>query len=213
MDLQTLNATARNDQGRGASRRARREGRVPGVLYGHGTEPASLLIELREFEHLLAAHRGTGAVVRLEVDGNADLSGPALLKEVQRHPVREAVLHADFQRVSMDERIQTTVPVTLAGHAKGIVDGGVLDFQLRELDIECVALNVPDEIVIDITSWEIGYSLHAGNVTPPEGVIVLTEADRTIASIHAPRVVSESTGEEGELEGEGGEESEEESAD
>ncbi len=204
MDLQTLNATPREGQGRGSARRARREGQVPGVLYGHGVEPASILINLREFEHLLASHRGTGALVTLDVAGKADLSGPALLKEVQRHPVRDAVLHADFQRVSMDERIQTTVPVVLTGHAKGIVEGGMLDFQLRELDIECLALNVPDQIEIDITEWEIGFSMHVGALTPPDGVKILTDPERAIASVQAPRVEVEPTEVEEGVEGEEG---------
>jgi len=215
MDLQTLNATPREGQGRGSARRARREGQVPGILYGHGVKPASLLINRREFEHLLVTHRGAGAIVRLDVAENAELSGPALLKEVQRHPVRDAVLHADFQRVSMDERIQTTVPVVLTGHAKGIVAGGMLDFQLRELEIECLALNVPEQIELDMTDWDIGFSMHAGAVTPPENVTILTDPERAVASIHAPRVVVEETEEaeegaegeaaEGEAEGEEGE--------
>ena len=144
-----------------------------------------------------------------------------MLKAVQHHPIRGEVLHADFMRIRLDERIQTVVPLVLAGQAKGLVEGGILDHQLRELEIECLALEVPEQITVDVSDLGIGDVIHVADVHVPATVTLLTGTDRAVVAVLAPRVVEEAAvseeveaaeGEEGKgAEGEGGEASGKES--
>lgn len=211
MRLQSLTATTREESGKGPARRIRLAGKVPGVLYGGGKGPVALALDLKEFQHLLHSQSGTQAVVQLEVKDRPDLNSPALLKSVDRHPVKDAILHADFQRIHLDDRIHTRVPVTLVGRAKGVAEGGVLEHHLRELEVECLALEVPDEVQVDITELDMGGAMHVAELRLPEGVTVLTEANRTVVAVHIPRVVAvaeaaegeEEEGEEGEAKAEG----------
>jgi len=188
MELQTLKATTRPHSGTGPSRRDRRAGEVPGVLYGGGKEAVSLKVNSREFDRLVHSG-GEHAVVQLSVDEAPDLSSPALLKAVHHHPVRGDILHADFQRIRLDERISTLVPLEFTGHCKGLVEGGVLDYQLREIEVECLALEVPEHIAVDVTDLGIGDSLHVEQIQAPANVTIVTDLARSVVAVHAPRVI------------------------
>ncbi len=202
MEILKLNVTTRETSGKGAARQARMVGSIPGVLYGGGKEPAALTIDLRDFGHLVHDAGGEHAVVELQCE-DSNIQGPALVKGVQHHPVRDTIMHADFQRINLDENIKTVVPIVLVGRAAGQIEGGVVDHTLREIDVECKALEVPEKIEVDITEMVIGDRLHLSDLTIPEGLIVMTEMSRTVATIHQPRVVEVETTEEGE-EGEEG---------
>jgi len=191
MELPNLTVSIREGKGKGAARRVRRGGEVPGMVYGGGREPVSVIINLKEFQRLLHGGAGEHAVLQLVVTGRPELGSPALLKMVQRHPVSENILHADFLRIRLDERIQTFVPTAIVGQAKGVVDGGVLEQTLREIEVECLALEVPAQITVDVSELGIGDSIHVSQLVPPEGVRILTEGDRTVVSIHVPRVIRE----------------------
>lgn len=191
MELHTLNAKMRQPDGKGPARRIRRAGDVPVVLYGGDKEAVALVLNRKEFEKVLHGKGGEHAVVQLAVEGKEELSSPALVKDVQHHPVRGEIMHADFLRIRLDERIKTFVPIVLSGQAKGVVDGGVLDHQLRELEVECLALEVPDEIVVDVTELSMGDSLHVSDIQPPPNVTIITEPERTVVAVHTPRIVKE----------------------
>lgn len=208
MELQNLKVTARTGKGKGPAGRLRREGVVPLVLYGGDGETVSLSVDGKELSHLLHGKGGEHAVVQLEVEGKPEWNTPALVKDVQHHELRGHVLHADLLRIRLDEKIQTAVPINLVGRAKGIIDGGVIDHVLREVEIECLALDVPEFLEIDITELNIGESLKVEDLPGSEKFAFLTELDRAVVAIHAPRV-AETKAEEGEeieaLEGEEGE--------
>lgn len=189
MDLRTLKVSTRDDVGKGALGRIRRSGEVPLVLYGSDKAPITLKVEMRDFVHLVHGRGGEHAIVQLEVENQPELSGLALLKDVQHHPVRGHVIHADFLRIRLDQRITTLVPVVLTGHAKGVVEGGVLDHQLRELEVECFALEVPTGIPADVSELGLGDSLHVAQLVAPNNVRIVTEPDRTVVAVHVPRVV------------------------
>ncbi len=215
MELQSFTVKTRNQSGKGPARQARMKGVIPGILYGDGADPLQLLIDSRSFDTLVQGQGGAHAVVQLDVEGEASLSTPALVKAIQRHPVQNNVMHADFFRISLDKRIHTSVSLVLVGNSKGVLDGGVMEQQLREIEIECLALDIPDSIEVDVSELEIGDGLHMAQVTVPDGVMVLTDADRSVVTVHAPRVIEEPVeeeveeGEEGaEGEGEGEEASE-----
>lgn len=196
MELQNLAATTRDEKGTGAARRARTSGSIPAVLYGPGGESVSLVLDRKDFERMLNKYEGSQAMVRLEVTDKPDLSHPAQLRFVQRDRVDSSILHADFLRISLDKPVQTVVPLNLVGQPKGALEGGVLDQQLREIDIECLPLNVPVCLEVDVTDLGIGDSYHVGVVNAPEGVTILTDEDRTVAAVHAPRVLEETTDED-----------------
>ena len=198
MEIHSLKAATRETGGKKSARSFRAAGSLPGVLYGGGEEPVSVLVNRREFESAVHHSRGgEHAILRLEIQDKPELSSPVLLKAVQHHPLRGDFLHADFLRIRMDERIVTVVPVRLEGQAVGIGEGGILDHQMREVEVECLALDVPEEVVVNVSGLHIGDSIHLDLVKFPDNVTVLTEADRPVVTVHAPRVVKEVVPEEG----------------
>jgi large subunit ribosomal protein L25 len=214
MELQPLKAKTRHEKGKNSAHRIRAQGRIPAVLYGGGGDSLMVDLDLKEFTHLVHGRTGEHAIVQLNVEDDPEWDTPAMLKDVQHHPVRGRVLHADFQRIRLDERIRTQVPVVLSGQSAGEREGGVLDQTLREVDVECLALEVPEQFELDVTELTMGDSIHVHAIKAPEGVAILTDPDRTIASVHAPRMVIEAEPEEeaeaGEVPEIGEEETEEE---
>lgn len=190
MELQSLKVKTRGRRGKGVARKVRVTGEVPSVLYGEGQAPLALQMDLRAFRHVVSAG-GTHAVVQLEVEDNPSLSSPALIKAVQRHPVDGKIIHADFLRIRLDTRITTLVPIVFVGQARGVVDGGVIDPQSREVEVECLALEVPHEIKVDVSHLGIGDSIHVSDLVVPPNVTIVTESDRPVVAVQAPRVIKE----------------------
>jgi len=199
MELQTLDARVRTNRKKGAARKERAAGRIPGVIYGEGQEAVSISLDGREFTRLLHGAGGEHAVVELKMENAPDKGGPAMLREVQHHPLRDDVLHVDFQRIRLDRKIVTYVPIHLEGKAKGLTEGGVLDYQLREVEVECLPVDVPEYLELDITELEIGHSLHVSDLKAPDKVTLITEPERAVVTMLAPRVTVEE--EEAEEEG------------
>lgn len=199
MDIQTIKVSTRDETGKGPARRKRAEGSIPAVIYGENKEAVSITVNAKEFEQLVHSSLGEHAVLQIEVEDRPELSGPSMIKDVQHHPIREHVVHADFLRIKLDQAIQTLVPINLVGRCVGIVEGGVPDQQLRELEIECLPLYVPEHIDVDISGLHIGDLLHVSDLTAPENITITTDPERTIIAIHAPRVATttDDAGEEG----------------
>ncbi len=191
MELQLLKVTIRTESGKGGARHTRRNGNVPGVLYGLGGEPVCLKVDARNFEHLLDSGQGEHALIQLEFEDQPDLNGPAMLKEVQHHPVGGQVTHTDLLRVDLSKRIHTFVAIRFEGNARGVIEGGVIDYQTREVEIACLPMEVPEALAVDIEALDIGDSLHVRDLTIPENIELLTSGDRALAAVHAPRVIVE----------------------
>lgn len=206
MDLQNLKVITRQNSGKGVARKTRRDERVPAILYGGGRDTVRLSIDFRIFDVLLHGKQGEHAIVQLDIEGHPDLSGPAIVKEVQHHPVRGQVTHADFMRIRLDEKIRTHIPVRLEGQAPGVVEGGVLDHQMREVEVECLALDVPEFLAVDVSELEMGQTLHVDAIEVDDGITLITALDRALVACHAPRVIVEeeevAEGEEALAEGE-----------
>lgn len=169
-------------------RRLRREGQVPGVLYGGGDEPVPFAVAERALRHALAAE---GAVLELSVDGGAGT--PAVVKETQRHPVRGELTHVDFLRVDLKKPIQASVVVEFEGADKspGVREGGVLEHVTREVTVEALPTDIPESLTLDVSAMEIGDTLALAAIQAPAGVTIVDDEQTTIASVHAPRVVVE----------------------
>jgi large subunit ribosomal protein L25 len=168
-----------------ATRRLRRSGQVPGVLYGGDGEPVSFAVDARVLRHALAAK---GAVLELEVDGT---TMPAVLKDTQRHPVRGETMHVDFIRVNLSVAIHATVPIELIGgdDAPGVKSGGVLDQVTREVNVEALPNEIPETIQHDVSAMEIGDTLLLSSISAPKGVTLLDDLEGTVVASLAPPTI------------------------
>jgi large subunit ribosomal protein L25 len=206
-----LNATPRQSSGSRANRRLRREGRVPGVLYGGGGEPVAFDVDARELRHALHA---AGAVLEVALDGETT---PAVLKDSQRHPVRGETLHIDLLRVRLDVAIQATVVLDITGadEAPGVKEGGVLEQIMREINVEALPTDIPESVAFDGSGLEPAATVTIADITAPANVTLLDDPEAVVATITAPRLEVETEEEietETEVVGEGEEAPEGEAA-
>jgi len=183
-DATTLEVTRREIEGSRANRRLRRSGRIPAVIYGGGDECVAISIDARELRHALQA---SGAVIELSLDG---ATTNAVLKDAQWDPVRGDTWHVDFLRVRMDVAIQSTVTLELTGveEAPGHTEGGVLEQQLRELTIEALPGDIPENVTHDVSKLELNDTVHVSDLTAPSGVTILDDAESVVASMILPRL-------------------------
>ena len=188
----TLNAQARNDLGKGASRRLRRNANlIPAVVYGAGKEPASISLETREVAKLLLNDAAYSSILSLNIDGKKDNK---LIKALQRHPAKSFVLHADFIRVVAGQKLTTLVPVLLLNEdtCVGAKTGGGDIFRLAtELEITCLPKDLPDAIEVDMANINVGEIVHLADLTAPKGVeftALAHDNNLAVASVQASRV-------------------------
>jgi large subunit ribosomal protein L25 len=190
-EIVSLSAEPRSRAGKGATRAARRAGRVPAIVYGDGKEPVMISLEPRELGRALAKPAFFATLVDVKVDGTTHRSLP---RDVQYHPVTDAPLHVDFMRVGAGARVTVAVPVTFINHERsiGLRRGGILNIVRHAVDLSCTVDNIPDRLVVDLDGLDIGDSVHIGAVTVPEGArVTITDRDFTIASIAASSAVRE----------------------
>jgi large subunit ribosomal protein L25 len=201
----TIDVVKREEFGSRVSRRLRKAGQVPGVVYGGSDgESINFAADARELRRVLV---GAGALIDLKLDGNAR---PVIVKDTQLDPVRGHLLHIDFLQVRLDEKIQTTVPLVAEGgeEAPGVKEGGVLEVPTHQLNIEALPTEIPEQIVADVSGLGIAETLHLSALTPPSGVTFLDDPEETIlATIVVPTEEPEEPEleEEAELVGEEGE--------
>jgi large subunit ribosomal protein L25 len=180
-----LAAENRADTGKGAARRLRAAGRVPAVLYGHGGKPKHLSVDAREFGHALRTDAGSNVLLELRVGRGKHL---ALAKEIQRHPVRGTFTHVDFLLVRRGEKVTVAVPVHLVGESPGAKEGGVIDQDLYQLNVEAEVTAVPDAIEADVSGLGIGDVLRVGDLKAPAGATILDDPDASVVSVVPPTV-------------------------
>ncbi|MEM8594059.1 MAG: 50S ribosomal protein L25/general stress protein Ctc [Pseudomonadota bacterium] len=193
-----LAATTRDVKGKGASRRLRRlEGKLPAIVYGNG-EPSNVSIEQKELLKLLENEATYSSILDLVVDGKAE---PVLLKDLQRHPAKNLVLHADFQRIDLKKTINVNVPLHFINEdtCKGVkIGGGNISRLQTSVELSCLPTALPEYIEVDMLEQELGDVLHISDLALPEGVTSIAlehEHDLAIAQINAPKaIVEEETG-------------------
>ena len=197
-----LAAENRADAGKGAARRLRAAGRVPAVLYGHGTKPKPLSIHARDLSHALRTDAGVNVLLELQVGRTKHL---ALAKEIQRHPVRGTFTHIDFILVQRGEKVHVAVPVHLVGEAPGVREGGIADQDLYQVNVEAEVTAVPDAVEADISGLRIGDVLRVGDLKAPAGSTILDDPEASVVSVVPPAVEPEPEAEEAEAEAAEGE--------
>ncbi len=181
----------REQIGSAESRRLRKEGLVPGVLYGNG-EPVAISVTERELRRALTGSAGLHAILDVEIDGKGQTHA-SILKEYQVDPVRGVVTHVDLQEVRLDQAIQASVAVHLLGgeDAPGVREGGVLSQPLREVRVEALPLEVPEHLELEVSGMDIGGTLRISDLTAPEGVTLLDDPEMVVATVTAPTKVVE----------------------
>ena len=219
MNRYSIEVEKRDETGKGVARKLRRNGLIPGVVYGHNREPQALTVDPNDLKGKI----NSNAIIDLSIEGEEET---VMIKDFQKDVIKESIIHVDFQQISMDETISITVPIKLVGDAPGVREGGVLQQLMRDVDIEVLPTNIPDEIELNIDELTLSDSLEVGDLDVPEDVNVLNSPDDVIVTIVAPSeeieeeeeeeleeefIEPEVIGEEEEEEGEEGEEGEEES--
>jgi large subunit ribosomal protein L25 len=156
---------------------------VPGVLYGHGVEPVAISLSSQELLHFFHATHGAAMVVDLEIDGKVHLAIP---REIQRDHLRGRYVHIDFLEVRRDEKVKMSVEIHETGEAPGVKTGGVIEHHLREVEIECLPGDVPEQITADVSELELGDMLRLADITAPNGVTFLTDLTTPVISVVTP---------------------------
>ena len=192
MEHQLLEAGVRTDTGRAAARKARRDGKIPAVLYGRGEESMTVEVDAKEFERML--HHGLAEHGMLDLnlkEGRKKRRQTVLIREVQHDPVTGDILHADFYHVEMEQEIEVSVPIVLLGQAEGVKKGGIQEQLLREVEIQCLAKKMPENVQLDVTAVDLGHSLHVRDLVMDEDIRVLTDPNRTVVSVLPPKLREE----------------------
>ncbi len=187
-----LKAYPRSQVQRAEVKKLRASGRVPATIYGRQAAPQNLEVNSKEFADLLNHAVSENVLVDLSVENDARSKRLALVQEIQHHPLDGKVLHVDFHEVAETEKVTVQVPVETTGEAVGVkTGGGVLEHVLFKLKVRSLPKDLPEQIVIDVTSLEIGKSIHLGEIVPPAGVEIFGDKHITVVAVAAPRAEEE----------------------
>jgi large subunit ribosomal protein L25 len=179
-----VNAKTRDDRGKNAARRLRREGLIPGVVYGGKGGTVAVAVDPKALQKVLRSEAGRNAILKLEIAGQG--AANAILKSWQIDPIKENFLHADFYRIAMDVAIRVTVPVAVKGEARGVkVDAGILELILREISVECLPGDIPERIEVDVSDLGINDAVRISALAVSPKVKVLDAADQVVVHVVA----------------------------
>jgi large subunit ribosomal protein L25 len=192
--LETLDieVNAREPRSKHQARRLRRQGKIPAVLYGPKVQPLALELNRKDFSSRVAGLEGSH-LVRLKSASAALADKVALVKEMQYHPITGDVIHADFYEVDLTARIEVSVPLHFVGKGAGVVRGGILQPIVREIQVECLPLDIPQFFNVDVSALDIGDSVHIEDLPMPEGVTAVYDSNFALVTIATPTVEEEPT--------------------
>jgi large subunit ribosomal protein L25 len=177
-----VTAKSRNDRGKNASRRLRREGLVPGIVYGGKGENVAVAVDPKALQRVLRSEAGRNAILKLDITGTGATN--AILKNWQVDPIKETFLHADFYRIAMDVAIRVTVPIQVRGEARGVkVDGGILELIMREIAVECLPGDIPENIAVDVTDLGLNGALRISDLPASAKVKILEAPDQLVVHV------------------------------
>src|SRR3989338_2030385 len=183
-----LTVKKRAEQGTRPVRRLRRQGLVPGIVYGREMEPLAVSVNQRELTRLFHSKHGEHALVTLRLQDSKSWEKPALVHAIQHDPVDGHVVHVDFHAILLTQRVKVKVPVLLTGESAGVKqEGGVLEHFLREIEVECLPTNIPAGVEFDVSAMQIGDTVHVNDLTPPTGATILSDPAGVLASVQKPK--------------------------
>ncbi|MDH3999285.1 MAG: 50S ribosomal protein L25/general stress protein Ctc [Desulfuromonadales bacterium] len=177
-----LNVEPRVRMGKGGSRKVRRDGLVPAVVYGKGMEPCSIRLEAKALQQAIATDAGWNTLITLNGDGPFN-DKVVILKDMKVHAIRREMLHVDFHAIDLSQNISVMVPVQPQGKALGVIEGGTLQLVRHELQVSCLPENIPTSIEIDVTALSVGDSVHINEVALPEGVESHHDVNFTVLTV------------------------------
>ena len=185
-ETMTIEVQPRQETGKNANRRARYAGKIPAVVYGGGKESVAIEVDRKTLVDTMKGHGGENPIFLLKL---GDKERHAMIRHMQVDPVSRQVIHIDFQRVQMDQKVRVAVPVELVGTAYGVkTEGGMLDFVTREVHVECLPGDIPKHLECDVTNLHVGQHVEAKDLPLPEGVTLLDEPDRVIVALGHSRL-------------------------
>jgi len=177
-----VTATNRNDRGKNAARRLRRQGLVPGVVYGGKGDNIAVAVDPKALQKVLRSEAGRNAILKLDIAGKGATN--AILKGLQVDPIKETFLHVDFYRIAMNVAIRVTVPIVVRGEARGVkVDGGILELITREIEVECLPGDIPERIEIDVSDLGLNGALRVSDLPANPKVKILESADQVVVHV------------------------------
>ncbi len=189
MEEIVLAAEKRANLTKGQIKDYRRKGKIPAVVYGEGKELFPLFVDQKQFQKILHTSLGENVIIHLEI--NEANPKTVIIKEIQRDPLNDNLLHIDFQQISLKKKIEITVPIEIIGEATGVKSGGILEQQLWELKIRCLPTKIPKSIPVDVSNLEIGKSYAVKDLSILKETEVLTNPDQVVASVVSAPVVEE----------------------
>ncbi len=179
-----IEASIRKGKGKGVARKLRQSGQIPGIIYGSKTDPIPLAVNTHDFNRLLFLAKGEQLLITMNIKGDdSPIQKLAMIKELQLHPVSDQVRHIDFYEIFMDELVTVEVPIKTTGKAKGVDEGGTMEFLQRTVQVSCLPMAIPKELEVDVSDLGIGDALHVSDLTPPEGVTIVEDPETTIITI------------------------------
>jgi large subunit ribosomal protein L25 len=187
----TIEALARKEKGKEASKKIRRNGFIPAVVYGSEMKSLPLLVEGKGFLHILhSGEIGENVIINLNIKDGKEQEKKVLIRELQKDPVTGKVIHIDFQHISLTKKIKLNVPIHIVGTPAGVKDGGILQYVLRELEVECLPTEIPEKIEVDVSNLKIGDSIHVSDI-PLEKVTILSDLRSSVVTVVPPTAFKE----------------------
>ena len=193
MDFVDLHASLREGKGKELNKKLRSSGFVPAVVYKKGEDTLSIKIANKDLLKALHTEAGENVIIKLHVDAaKKKRDRTVVLKEVQKDPIKDYLLHVDFQEISLTEALKVKVPIAAKGEAIGVKqDGGVLQHVLWEAEVECLPTNIPEKIEVEVSNLKIGDALHVKDIQAPEGVKILDDLEDVVFSVEHPKKVED----------------------
>ncbi len=189
MQQVSLKAKTRENLTKGNNRQLRMAGEVPAVIYGGEAQPLSISINDRDMHRILHSSAGLNVLISMEIEGGSSpLVENVIVKDIQRDPIKASFIHLDFYRISMDKKLTTFVRIEIEGASIGVKAGGILEFNLREVEVECLPTLIPERFLINVSTLQIHDSVHVKDLPVPEGVTILEDPNNIVISIVPPTV-------------------------
>lgn len=185
MSIQEVVVQPREGRGKEDSKRLRRKGLIPSVVYGYGEESRAIVVEPKVINKLIRSEKGMNSVLNLRLHDTQE-TRHVMIKAVDRHPVTDRLLHVDFLRIDMDKKIIATIPIAVVGIPAGVKLGGILTTVRHEVEIECLPKNLPGTISIDVTNLELDEAFRVKDLPELDGVVYQAEPQLVIAVVHEP---------------------------
>ncbi|HEY6007685.1 MAG TPA: 50S ribosomal protein L25 [Geobacteraceae bacterium] len=182
MEQKELRVEVRTKTGKGISRRLRAQGLIPAVVYGKGMESVAVTLNPKELSLALSGEAGRNTILTLVGEGN--LAGaPVIVADAYQDPIRGTFCHVDLHKINLDDKVRVEVPVRLVGTAIGVKEGGLLDFAMHRIEIECLPHQIPEHLDVDVTALTIGHSIHVGDLQVAPGIRLLEDAKASVVSV------------------------------